>query len=222
LLDRSERPRAGGQRTVKPSLAALASVWRGVEPLDNSWRDFTRTIIALPARRNEVAGMRWEHLDFVARLWRQPDKVTKNGNPHQLYLHELVLDILQARHITAGKLAEGLVFKAPRSGKQILAFSALKRAIDRLAPEVKEWRAMFSARTVRNDSGPPAQPLSSDELLLLHVLPSAWEPPLSTTSLVMTLHLDIAQIEQCERTLASLRARLLIEEVGTQSWRLAR
>jgi integrase len=138
LLDKTERPRAGGQRTVKPSLAALATLWKAAPDLPyDAWRDLALTLFGVPLRRNEAAGLRYEYIDFNNATLTLPDKITKTGSMHALHLHPLIFDILKRRHNAMGEPAEGLVFPAPRTGKQIVAFSALKRAIDRLAPEIK-------------------------------------------------------------------------------------
>jgi integrase len=68
----------------------------------------------------------WSHLDLTGAAWSQPDRLTKNGDPHRLHLHPLVLDILKARHEAANSPTSGLVFPAPRSGEAIDTFTAIK------------------------------------------------------------------------------------------------
>ncbi len=91
--------------------------------------------------------MEWSHLDLPAAEWRQPDRLTKNQDPHRFRLHDLALGILRERRqaladiqvgvdavkaarnaSTNGRVA-GLVFPAPRSGQPIDTFSDLKAAL---------------------------------------------------------------------------------------------
>jgi integrase len=79
--------------------------------------------------------------------WRQPGRLTKNRDPHRLFLHPLALDILKSRwaawahvsgrggeseatRLTGEKLPmSGLVFPAPRSGRPIDTFTDIKAAM---------------------------------------------------------------------------------------------
>ena len=63
----------------------------------------------------------------------QPDKMTKNGDPHRFHLPALALDILRARHEAAGKPAAGLVFPGPKSKRPLTTFSAINAELDNLA-----------------------------------------------------------------------------------------
>ena len=80
---------------------------------------------ALPC--GQAAHLDWSHIDMVAAEWRQPGHMTKNCDPHRLHLHPLALEVLRARlDVTGGK---GLVFPAPKSGKTLDTFTALKTRI---------------------------------------------------------------------------------------------
>jgi integrase len=102
-------------------------------------RDFLRFLIALPCRRTEAATVEWSHLDLTAGEWVQPAALTKNGDPHRVYLHSLALDILLARHEAAGKPKTGVVFPAPRSGEALTTFSKVKAVLAAKA-ERDGWR----------------------------------------------------------------------------------
>lgn len=67
--------------------------------------------------------------NLAAVEWRQPGRMTKNGDPHRLHLHPLALDILRLRHDAAGNPAVGLVFPAPESGGPLDTFSNLKEML---------------------------------------------------------------------------------------------
>jgi integrase len=139
-IGRAYRPAAGGARERTPSLRDLALIWAGTETaLELTLRDFVHFAICIPARRNEIANLRWEHLDLDAKVWRQPGKLTKNRVPHELSFGGLGFEIVTRRWEAAGRPKAGLVFPAPRSGKPITAFSGMMRALHRAAPAVEPW-----------------------------------------------------------------------------------
>jgi integrase len=145
-IGRAFRPKAGGRRERTPSLKDLALIWAAAETaLEETFRDFMRFAICIPARRNEIANLRWEHLDLEARVWRQPGRLTKNRDPHEFYLHELALEILIKRWEAAGRPKAGLVFPSPRSATPVTAFSGMLRALHRAlvaedgTPTVEQW-----------------------------------------------------------------------------------
>jgi integrase len=111
----------------------LAAIWTAAETLEPVFRDFVRFAITTPARRGEIATMDWRHVDLEERVWRQPGRLTKNRDPHELRLNALALEILTKRW-EARRPKTGLVFPSPRSAKPISAFSGMLRALLREAP----------------------------------------------------------------------------------------
>lgn len=139
-IGRAYRPTAGSQRERTPSLKELALVWPAAgTALEPVFRDFVRFALTTPARRGEIANLRWEHLDLNDRVWRQPSKLTKNRDAHELQLNPIALEILTRRWETAGRPKAGLVFPAPRSMKPITAFSGVLRALHRATPGMAPW-----------------------------------------------------------------------------------
>jgi integrase len=139
-IGRAYRPAAGGERERTPSLRDLALIWTACETaLELVFCDFVRFAITTPARRNEIANLRWEHLDLDARIWSQPGRLTKNRNAHQLRLNPLALQILRRRWEKAGRPKSGLVFPSPRSGKPITGFSKMLSTLNRAASDVASW-----------------------------------------------------------------------------------
>jgi integrase len=139
-IGRAYRPSAARRRERTPSLKELAMIWTAAESaLAPAFRDFTRFAICIPARRGEIATMDWRHVDLDAKVWRQPGRLTKNRDAHELRLHPLALEILARRHEAAGRPSVGLVFPAPRSMKPIGVFSEMLRALHRAAPAVERW-----------------------------------------------------------------------------------
>lgn len=54
-----------------------------------------KLLILTGARRGEVAGMRWDELDFEAGTWTLPSERTKNRRAHTIYLSELAKNLLK-------------------------------------------------------------------------------------------------------------------------------
>jgi integrase len=134
LVPRGRRPKAPHAREHYLIPEQLARLWRAADGLrEPVWRDLARFLIAVPCRRAEGAALDWSYLDLNAAEWRQLGRLTKNREPHRLYLHPLALAILRARHETAGRPTTGLVFPAPISQAQITNFHGLKTLLNEKA-----------------------------------------------------------------------------------------
>jgi integrase len=148
LISRARRPKAPRSRSNYLTVEELARLWKAVDRVKEPvWSDLVRFLIAIPCRRGEAVRLEWSHLDLMAGEWRQPDQMTKNGDPHRLRLHPLAVEVLEGRrraraeadaagdpakvaHILAsGAPRSGLVFPAPRSGGKIKTFSKIKVAL---------------------------------------------------------------------------------------------
>ena len=130
-VGRARRPRAPQARATYLRPNDLARLWNAAGDMPEPvWRDLTRFLIAVPCRRTEAAEMRWEHIDLDKGEWCQPGHMTKNGDPHRLFLHSLALDVLRARRAAAK--SDGLVFPAPRSGEAVDSFTRLKTRLEKM------------------------------------------------------------------------------------------
>jgi integrase len=139
-IGRAYRPAAGGKRERAPTLRELALIWKAADTaLEETFRDFVQFAVCIPARRGEIATLDWRHIYLEEGVWRQPGKLTKNRDPHELRLHPLALEILTRRWEAAGRPKTGLVFPSPRLGKVIAAFPDMLRALHRAAPNVERW-----------------------------------------------------------------------------------
>lgn len=124
-IARARRPKAPQARAHYLTPAELARLWKAADALRKPvWRDIARFLIAIPCRRGEAANLEWAHLDLDAAEWRQPSRVTKNREPHRLYLHPLALEVLRVRQKDTG--GAGSVFRAPVSGGAVATFRAIK------------------------------------------------------------------------------------------------
>jgi integrase len=148
LIPRARRPKAPQGRSEYLETAEMARLWHAAGNLDESvWRDLVRFLIAVPCRRTEATRLDWSHISLANGEWKQPDKMTKNRDPHRLRLHPLAIEVLQSRWLawaeaetdgdgeTVSRLMAkdlpraGLVFPAPRSGKPIDTFTDIKAAL---------------------------------------------------------------------------------------------
>jgi integrase len=133
-VGKSKRPKPPAARNRYLTPDQVAVLWKAAEGMETAvHRDFARFLLVIPCRRNEAARMEWQHLDLVAATWAQPDKLTKNGDPHRFHLPSLALDILCARHEAAGRPSLGLVFPSPKSNRPLTTFSAINAELDKLA-----------------------------------------------------------------------------------------
>lgn len=142
LLAKSRRPRPVAPRSTYHTPRQMAALWKAIEQtneIHQVHRDLMQFLVAIPCRRGEATGMDWKNVNLADSTWSQPDRLTKNGDPHRLFLHPLALEILKRRYEAAGNPSRGLIFPAPKSGKPIDTFSDLKVAIDKHLQPQFDW-----------------------------------------------------------------------------------
>jgi integrase len=133
-IGKDKRPRPPAPRSRYLSAEQVAVIWNAAAGMSEAvHRDYGRFLLAVPCRRNEAGQMDWAHVDLDAAAWSQPDKMTKNGEPHRFHLPELALSILRARWEVAGKPVSGLVFPSPKSKKALTTHTRIKAELDKLA-----------------------------------------------------------------------------------------
>ena len=76
----------------------LARIWAASGVLGFPFGTLVRLLLLTGQRRSEVAGMRWQDLDFAEAVWRLPSTFTKNGVAHVIPLVPAVVAILQQVH----------------------------------------------------------------------------------------------------------------------------
>jgi integrase len=149
LIDRAERAAPPRARDRVLTLKELALIWRAIERVDtgDSVHDLLRFMIAVPARRNEIARARFDQFEPTGRVWNQPSTITKNKNPHAMPLNRSAWEILERCHRGPKKAdAGGLCFPAPRSGGVFNGFSNLKEALDKRIADLNGGVAIAACR----------------------------------------------------------------------------
>jgi integrase len=91
-------------------------------------------------RREEVANMTWDEVDFGRRVWTLPKSRTKNAKAHLVHLSEQAMAVL-ARAEQRGPYVFSLLGTKPFPG-----FSRAKRRLDQLSG-MAEWRLHDLRRT---------------------------------------------------------------------------
>jgi integrase len=123
-------------------------------------------LLALTAqRRGEVAGMRWDDLDFEKALWSIPPELNKSRRPHVVPLTPMVLEILK----TLPMLHPVLVFPAHGVDNVVANFSRWKVEHDRLCG-VSGWRVHDLRRTAATGLAKLQVPPHVIERILNHTM----------------------------------------------------
>src|SRR5262249_7527941 len=145
--------------------AELKLVWEATDQVGYPFGTMTRLLIATGQRRDEVAKMRWEEVDFGQRLWTLPRERVKADRPHEVPLSTIALDVLKAVPRLAGSpyvlTTNGA---APSSG-----FAKNKRRFDGLLPtNMAPWRLHDLRRTCASALARLSVPVHVTEAILNH------------------------------------------------------
>jgi integrase len=104
----------------------IRSLWEACGQMGWPFGPHFKLLILTGQRRNEVAGMKWEHLDLDNKLWTLPREETKANRQHQVPLSQMALDIL-ASAPKSGHYIFSTTGKTPISG-----FSKAKKRCDEI------------------------------------------------------------------------------------------
>ena len=157
-------PPAPRKRKRFLSAHEIQAFWLAAEKLGWPFGPLLRLLLLTGQRRDEVAGMRWEEIDFTEAVWLIPgrrilasgkERRTKNFEDHNVDLSPQAIAILKScpREVSE----DGYVFttngKTPVSG-----FSKAKRKLDAimqdlLKAEVLPWRIHDLRRTAATHMG---------------------------------------------------------------------
>jgi integrase len=109
----------------------IAQVWRAAG--DDSYGTIVKLLILTGARREEIGSLRWDEVDFTARVIRLPPERVKNGRPHDIPLSGPALARLHATPQIAGR---DPVFGSGANG--LGAYSIPKKALDQRIAEARQ------------------------------------------------------------------------------------
>ena len=122
--------------------AELNAVWHSLEAIGYAYGPFAQLLLLTGQRKGEVAGLRWQEIDFAQRLWTLPAPRNKSGRAHVLPLTDKVIEILTG----LPRLHPELVFPArTRRGQSMIFRGGKKNSTSRSA--VTGWRLHDLRRT---------------------------------------------------------------------------
>jgi integrase len=143
--------------------AELVRVWKAAGKIGYPFGAMVRLLIATGQRRDEVAQIQWQEIDFDKRLWTLARERTKNDTAHEVPINDIVLDILNTipRH-------DGYVFSTNGGSTPSSNYSQNKRRLDSLLPGLPDWRLHDLRRTCATGLAKLGVPVHVTEALLNH------------------------------------------------------
>jgi integrase len=125
------------ERTLAPD--EIRALWAAAGEIGYPFGPFFRIALATGQRREEVAGMRWAHIDESERIWTLPSEMTKAARAHVVPLSPLALEILaEAKEMANQLFAKPENAKVPayifttRGDRPISGYSKAKARLDRV------------------------------------------------------------------------------------------
>jgi integrase len=108
--------------------AELKTLWAAWSKLGWPWAQYFQVLLLTGQRRSEVASMRWSQLTLGGKepIWKLPEEIVKNKQPHDVPLSRQVLDILE----NAPRFSGEFVFSTTGGTRPISGFSKAKRESD--------------------------------------------------------------------------------------------
>lgn len=113
--------------------AEIKLAWQAFDHIGIPFGAIGKLLLLTGARRDEIAEGSWSEIDLETRTWTIPATRTKNGEPHEIPLSDLAVEILRnlPRIESRGRFVFTTNGKTPVSG-----FSKAKRAIDASVLEI--------------------------------------------------------------------------------------
>jgi integrase len=118
----------------------LAQVILAAREIGGPYGGIVELLALTGQRREEVAGLSWQELDFAQRIWTIPKARTKNAKAHIVHLSRQALSVLK-RADQRGPLVFSLL-----GTKRFQDFTHAKRRLDQLSG-VTGWRLHDLRRT---------------------------------------------------------------------------
>ena len=121
----------------------IGRVWNAALKIGYPFGTVVQLLMLTAQRRNEVAGMRRDHLNMAEQLWLLPAELTKSNREHGVPLAPLAVAVLE----TCPQLHGDLVFPSSGAADSIFSgFSKCKARLD-VASGVTEWTLHDLRRT---------------------------------------------------------------------------
>ena len=139
----TSRPAPAKERSRVLLDEELSAIWHAADHVGFPMGPITELLILTGQRRGEVAGMRWQEIDFDRATWSIPSERTKNKRPHTIPLAPFAIAIIRA----LPRINDRLVFPARGSETEIVSgYSKLKPKLEALA-NVNDWTLHDLRRT---------------------------------------------------------------------------
>src|SRR5262245_55006792 len=123
----------------------LRLVWKAADEIGFPFGSIIKLLVCLGQRRDEVGQMRFSEVNLDKRLWTLPRERMKAGQPHEVPLNALAVDILKSAPRFAGS---DLVFTT-NGATPVSGYSKIKRRIDALLPpDTPHWTLHDLRRSV--------------------------------------------------------------------------
>jgi integrase len=160
--------------------AELVEVWNASDLLDDAFRRFTRELILLGQRRNEVAGMAWPEIEEAKAEWLIAAERMKHRSPHLVPLPASALLLIGSRpqdNPATYVFSTGRRGDAPISGFNKLKLQldkhilAARRKTDPEAKPMAAWRLHDLRRTFRSGLSRLRIPPHIAERVIAHLPP---------------------------------------------------
>ncbi len=110
----------------------LASILHGARQIPGPYGAIVELLALTGQRREEVARMTWDEVDFASKLWTLPSARSKNGKRHLIHLSEQALMLLN------GMPRNGQFVFSITGAKPFNNFSEFKRRVDAICG-VSNW-----------------------------------------------------------------------------------
>jgi integrase len=137
-----EKPAQEQSRERVLKAEELAAIWDAAPKLGYPFGPFVQLLLLTGVRREEMAGMKFDEIDFDAALWTVPASRSKTGVAIRIPLNHRTLEVLKQIPTTNSVFVFSTTGKAPVSG-----FSKMKKKLDRLSG-ISDWRLHDFRRTM--------------------------------------------------------------------------
>jgi integrase len=137
-----EKPTKERSRERTLTSEELSAVWDAAPKLGYPFGPFVQLLLLTGVRREEMAGMRFDEIDFGAGLWTVPAARSKTGAAIRIPLSSRAVNVLRGIPDTASAFVFSTTGKKPVSG-----FSKMKNKLDRLSG-ITDWRLHDFRRTM--------------------------------------------------------------------------